>query len=175
MPLLNILVGAVVLLFGRRLFWLFVAAAGFLVGMMLATDWFEAQPDWVVLVIALGFGIVAAILSVFLQKLVIAFAGFMAAGYVLYTLAGGLGYESLAWIAFLVGGILGAVLVLILFDWALIGLSSLLGATVIVENAPLDQVLSAVLFVVLLVVGIIVQARQLVKKGAPPPPKERTT
>ena len=43
MPIINILVGAALLLLGRRLFWLFVAGVGFVAGMQLA-DILRRQP-----------------------------------------------------------------------------------------------------------------------------------
>src|SRR5437870_5601495 len=166
MPLLNVLVGATLLLFGRRLFWLFVAGVGFVAGMMLATEWFGGKSDGLTVLIVVMVGVVGALLSIVLQRLVVAIAGFFAGGYLVHTLAFSLKYESVAWIAFLLGGVIGAILVLALFDWALIGLSTLTGATVIVQNVPLERSVSALLFIALLVLGIVIQARQL----APPAP-----
>jgi arginine exporter protein ArgO len=112
-------------------------------------------------------GIIGAIVSVFLQKAVVAVAGFMAGGYLLYTLALGVQYQSLAWIGFVVGGVLGAILVVVLFDWALIALSVLTGAAVITRNAHLEPLLSVLLFVVLLVTGVVIQTRQLASARTP--------
>jgi drug/metabolite transporter (DMT)-like permease len=170
MALFNVLVGAALLLFGRRLFWLFVAGVGFVVGAALATQWFGGQSDWMVLLIALAFGVIGALLSVVLQRLVVALAGFLAGGYVLYTLALELQHEPLAWIAFCLGGVVGAILVTALFDWALIVLSALTGATVIAQNVSLDRSASALLFIVLLVLGVAVQAKGLTRKA--PGPKQ---
>jgi hypothetical protein len=168
MALFNILVGAAILLFGRRLFWLFVAGVGFVVGAALATQWFGARSDWITLAVALAFGVISALLSVVLQRLVVALSGFLAGGYVLYALALELQHESLAWIALVLGGIVGAILMIALFDWALIVLSALTGATVIVQNLSLDRSASAVLFMVLLVLGVAVQARGLTRKAPAP-------
>ena len=38
-PVVLVLLGIVVLLFGRSLYWAFIAIAGFLVGMALANEW----------------------------------------------------------------------------------------------------------------------------------------
>lgn len=168
MPLFNILVGAALLFFGRRLFWLFVAGVGFVVGTMLATQWFDGKHDWITVVIALGVGVIGAIVSVFVQRFAAAVAGFLAGGHALYTLAFELKYESYAWIAFLIGGVIGAILVILLFDWALILLSALTGATVISQNVPFDKSASALLWILLLLLGVAVQARQLTQGTAPP-------
>jgi MFS family permease len=165
-PLVNILVGAALLLFGRRLFWVFVAGVGFVVGAMLATEWFGERSDWVTLAAGLGVGIIGALFSIFLQRIAAGVAGFLAGGHILYTLAFELKYDSYAWIAFLVGGVLGALLVLSLFDWALVLLSALIGATVVAQNAPLNQSASTLLWIVLIVLGVAVQGKHLVRKTA---------
>jgi len=161
MAALNILVGALLLLFGRRLFWLFVAAMGFIVGTTLANEWFGNESAGVFLVIALVLGILGAIVSLFLQRLVVGIAGFFAGGYVLHTLAVGWGFAMSAWIPFLIGGVLGAILLMVVFDWALIALSAMTGATLIIENVHPQGVGSGLLFIALLVLGVIVQTRQL--------------
>ena len=170
MTLINILLGATLLFFGRRLFWLFVAGIGFVTGAMMATIWLGPQPEWLIVVIALAVGVLGALVSVVLQKFMVALAGFLAGGYVLYTLALTLQYQSLVWIAFLLGGVLGAILVLALFDWALIALSVLTGATLIIQGISLDRLMAALLFLALLVTGIVVQARQLTRVTPRPEP-----
>ncbi len=165
----NILVGVALLLFGRRLFWLFVAGAGFVAGLALASQWFGGKPDVLEFVLALLVGLFGALLSIFMQRLLISVAGFLAGGYILGVLAFAVNQASLNWVAFLVGGVIGAILVSVLFDWALIVLSALTGATVIIENVPLSQSTSALLFVGLLVLGLIAQAWQ------PRPPPARSS
>jgi hypothetical protein len=166
---INIAVGASLLLFGRRLFWLFVAGAGFLAGATLATDWLGAKAGPVTVLIGLAAGILGAVLSLFLQRAAVAVAGFLSGGYLLYTLALGSQHASLAWIAFLTGGVLGAILVVATFDWALIGLSALTGATVISGNIVLEPFLSTLLFFGLLILGVGVQAAQWTRATRPQP------
>jgi hypothetical protein len=169
MELFNILVGIALLFFGRRLFWLFVAGAGFLAGTLLASVWFDGLTDGMSLLFAMCLGLIGAVLSIFLQKAIVGIAGFLAGGYLAHTLTMSLGYSGMAWIMFVLGGIIGVVLLLAVFDWALIALSSLTGATMIIQQAPLDQMFSVILFLVLAIVGVAVQVRQLV----PPAPAPR--
>lgn len=164
----SILVGLALLIFGRQLFWLFVGGVGFVAGMTLATDWIHGQPDWVVLMIAILAGIMGALLSIFLQRFAIGAAGFFAGGYALLTLVGRIGRADLGWVAFLVGAIIGALLVLFLFDWALIVLSSLTGAMVIVDALHWETGTSLIVFLGLFVAGVAFQARQLSRR--PPEP-----
>ena len=81
MVILNIIVGAALLFFGRKVFWLFVAGVGFVAGMSLAASTFNG-PDWLNITIGLVVGFVAALLAVFVQGFAISLAGFLAGGYI---------------------------------------------------------------------------------------------
>jgi hypothetical protein len=165
MDIILILLGVVLLALGRRLFWFFVGAVGFVAGLNLAAELLSEQPFWVILLVALLAGLVGSVLAVFLQRLMIAVAGFLAAGYVLVSLLGYFGVEvgALAWLAFLIGGVFGAILASVVFDWALLILSALLGATLMVQGLSatvpgFEPSLNGLLILVLFFVGIAIQA-----------------
>jgi uncharacterized membrane protein YeaQ/YmgE (transglycosylase-associated protein family) len=162
----EILVGIVLLIFGRKLFWLFVAAMGFIVGTEIATSLFEHQPG-LILISALVLGLVGAIVALFLQKVAVGIGGFLAAGYFVMTVlsAWALQAPERAWISFLVGGVIGAVLMIYIFDWALIIFSSISGTHLIIHSFQMNQAMASALFVALVVVGILVQARLLARKA----------
>jgi len=167
MEWLNILAGLAILFFGRRLFWLFVGCIGFIVGFELASQMLLGQQTWVILVIALVVGVLGAIASVFLQRIFVVVAGFFAGGYCLFTLTPSALHtqnQVALWTAFAIGGLLGAVLSISLLDPALIILSSLAGATAVSQNLPLEPEARTVLFVVLLLLGIAVQATQYARE-----------
>jgi hypothetical protein len=69
----------------------------------------------------------------------------------------------LDWVVFVIGAIIGAIIIALLFEAALIALSSLTGAALITQVInqafQFDALIIAVIFVVLLAVGIIVQAQ----------------
>ena len=104
--------------------------------------------------------IVGALLVVFLQQVVIAAAGFGAGGYSAVALLDllNLDFGWLALIAFVIGGIIGTVLVTMLFDWALIGLSSLVGAVTLTNVFLPRSPLALLAIVILFVIGVSVQA-----------------
>jgi hypothetical protein len=175
MPIVRVLVGLVVLTLGRRLFWLFVGAVGFVAGIAFATRFFQGQPDWVILLFALAAGLLGALLAIFLQQLAIGLAGFVGGGYVTVYLLNVLGWGPgrYAWLPFVIGGIVGIVLVLALLDWALIVLSSLTGASLIVEAIHLRPAISGLLFILLFVVGVAIQASAMHRdRSRPGPPAE---
>jgi hypothetical protein len=158
-----LLVGIVLLLFGRKLFWLFVAVAGFVVGVEAARYMFPHQTEVFTLAVALALGVAGALLAVFLQKFAIVVGGFIGGGYLAAALGApflgstGLRYPGV-WVCFLVGGILGAILLYIFFNWALIILSSMQGAHLILRGFVTPPHYFSILFFVLAVVGILIQA-----------------
>jgi hypothetical protein len=162
-PLAFLLVGLLLLLLGRRLFWLFVAVVGFVVGVEAAQYVLPHQTELFTLIVALVLGLLGALLAIFLQKVAIALAGFAGGGYLAVVLGapllGGAGIKYPgAWLCFLVGGILGAILLIVFFNWALIILSSLHGAQLILRALPTPPHYFTILLVVLALVGICVQA-----------------
>ena len=156
----KILVGIFLLIFGRKLFWLFVAGIGFFAATGFSSQLFRSQPEWFILIFALATGIIGALLAVFLQRIAIGLAGFLAGGYLTLSLLDILGVElaRLAWLPLIIGGIVGAMLVVLLFDWALIVLSSLVGASLISQAIPLEPLFGVLLFIGSLFVGIVIQA-----------------
>lgn len=166
MTIVNILLGIVLLFLGRRLFWFFVGVAGFLVGMNLAEQ-YVVGPQGTKLLIAIIAGIVGAVIAIYLQKVAVAIAGFIIGGYItvellrefaLFPLALAGAHTAGFSIPYIIGGIIGAVLLFMLFDWALIILSSLSGASLIVRSVTLHGISSQLLLVLLVIVGIVVQA-----------------
>ncbi len=161
MILLRILAGITLLVAGRRLFWLFVALIGFISGIRLASHLFPGQPEWMILAIALMAGVLGALLALVLQWLAIGLAGFFGGAYVMVSLLhlSGWGVSGTDWLFFFIGGILGTILIIVLFDWALIILSSLAGAGLIIETLHADRSVNILLFIGLFIVGIVVQSR----------------
>jgi hypothetical protein len=159
----RIVIGLLLLLLGRRLFWLFVAGIGFVVAVELVGDLVGVERVWLLVVIGLVAGIVGALVAVFLQKVAVGIAGFLAGAYLLLSLLNALGMEGaiLAWVLALVGGIIGAVVAVWLLPWALIVLSSLSGSALIAQSLPLTPTTGIIVFVVAAVIGILVQARTM--------------
>lgn len=159
------IVGVALLVFGRKTFWLFVAGVGFVAGLYVAGQTLQFDSGWIVLGIAVAAGLLGALLALVLQSVGVGLAGFLGGGYIATTLfeATGWGQRLLMdlpsrwWLVFIVGGVLGAVLIGVLFDWALIVLSSLIGATLISQAMPLNPPGQVLLFVVLLATGVVVQ------------------
>jgi len=157
------IVGLLSLLAGRQLYWVFVGAAGFILAFNLAERFLGTESEVLVLIIGLLAGIAGAVLAVVAQRLAVALAGFVAGGFLLFYVGQLLGLQGdlVEAILFVVGGVLGAILISVLFDPALIILSSLLGASLLTQAAErvidLSPTLNFVILVVLIVIGLAIQ------------------
>lgn len=151
--------GVALLILGRKLFWLFSAVIGFLFGMSIAQQLLPGQSQTVILLVALIIGGLGAVLAITVQKIAIGLMGFIAGGYLVYLIIPALSINlgTFLWLAIIIGGILGAVLASTMFDWALILLSSAIGASVITNHLTLPQPFPLVLLVTLFIMGMIIQ------------------
>src|SRR3954471_19197593 len=79
-PIASALLGAVILFFGRKLFWLCVAAVGFAAGVELAPHLVQQPSPLLALTLALVLGFIGALLALFVQKIAVGIAGFISGG-----------------------------------------------------------------------------------------------
>lgn len=167
-PIVQVLMGLLLLCLGRKLFWLFVGVIGFFAGAHFGQELAAGQPEMVLFVIAVVVGLFGALLAIFLQYAAVILAGGVAGGMLAMRLGLLLGFttQPMEVLCFVVGAILAAILIATLFDWALIILSAATGAMMVVEVFGLGQPLELVAWAVLVALGIGVQARQL--RAAPP-------
>lgn len=163
----NIVIGSAILLIGRRLFWLFVGCMGFWVGYTFAERFIGPQSDLIVVGVGILVGVTGAFCAIFFQHVAVGIAGFLAGGYLTLRIIDMTGYGSysLLWLLCLVGGILGTILLTFLFDYALILLSSLIGASLIIESIQLAPDVQMWAYPALIVLGLAVQAKLMSSAG----------
>lgn len=156
--LLTAAAGVVLLVAGRRVYWLLVGLVGFVIGFSLAAEYLHG-PDWVTLAAGLGAGLLAAALAVFFQRIAIGVAGFLIGGLAVLWWANQMGWgeEWWVWALGFAAGFLGSFLTRIAFEMALVVLSSVLGATFVLEalQRPADQI--SPLMLALVAAGIVIQ------------------
>jgi len=157
--LINVVLGGALLLAGRKLFWLFVGAVGFVTGLQLATSFWQG-PEGLALVFGLIIGVIFALLAIFMQTITIGIAGFLAGGFILNAMAVMFGLDA-GWIIYIIGGLIGLALVIFLFDWAIITLSSLAGASLVVQSFLPEGGAGGIIFTVLFLIGVVVQGSVL--------------
>jgi hypothetical protein len=158
-PAAAVLAGALLLVLGRRLFWLVVGIVGFFAVYSLALDVLRVQPAWARLALAVVAGVAGILLAILAQKAAVAIAGFAIGaaataqlmGWDLARLTAGRG------LVVLVVAVLVAVLAVGLFDLALVVLSSIAGAGLIVEGLRLGAGLRLAATAVLIALGVLIQ------------------
>jgi hypothetical protein len=170
---INLLLGVTVLLAGRNIFWLFIAIIGFMFGIEIAQGLFFEQPMWMSLLTGVGMGLVGAVVAIVYQRLAFVLAGFYAGVFLTLVIAGELGLVAMPGATPFIVGVLGAVLALLMTDWAIILLSSLAGAAFIVTSlSTLQSGIAIASFLVLTVVGMFVQWNMLTRQRRPDTPSQ---
>ncbi len=155
-------VGVVVLLAGRKLYWLATGGLGFVIGLYLASRYMTTASYWVEVGVALAAGIAGAFLTVLAQKATIALAGIVLGGVGVYTLCLPFAADlatGIWWLAIL-GAVLGFCFAAFLFDAAVMVVSSIVGAVLILGSVELPKLYETWGFLVLFCVGTMVQSRQ---------------
>ena len=159
-------IGAALLLLGRKLTWLFVGGMGFVLGLSLGQTLLRGQPQTTILIFALVVGVIGAVIAITASNFVIKLAGFVGGAAVALALLRVFGIDAtlVMWlVAAIIGGIIGLGLISAVVDWALIILSSIVGANLIQQatrGIDLVQSIPAIAVVaVLALIGIVVQSR----------------
>ncbi|MBI9046704.1 MAG: hypothetical protein JEZ06_19595 [Anaerolineaceae bacterium] len=167
LPLFEVIIGIPILAFGRKLFWLFIGTVGFLSGLQLSTRLLPNQEGWLPLIIALGLALIGVGLAILFQKFAVWVIGFLVGAYLAFQLFQIFNIQAgdLLWLFLIIGGVIGAGLTIGIFEWALIFLSSIGGAIIILQGLHrilpiITPTISTILFIILLVSGLFFQSKQ---------------
>ena len=155
----SVILGIVLLLLGRKLFWLFVALAGFYVGFEVARAVMAGEPQWLIWLAAAAVGLIGAILAMLFQRVAFGLGGLYAGGYLALLAAERFLPGDLGLGAFVVGAVAGAIAAVLIMDWAIIALSCMFGAALVVSSLGLGDIGRALTFAALVAAGIIAQRR----------------
>ena len=163
--IVNVVIGIALLTTGRKLFWLFMSAVGFILGRSLAQQLLIGNPAWTVIFIAVATGLVGLIFGLYAQRCAVGLAGFLMGHYALVSLGLAIGFlgTEWMWLALVGGGIIGTALALISLDFAFIFLTCVAGAKLIEQSIDLKPPLNFALFAVLFAVGVTIQLIMLRK------------
>jgi hypothetical protein len=170
-----VVLGLAVAFLGRKLLWLLIAAAGFILAFEL-TNRFLGESS-ISLIISIGVGLVAGYYATKFTRLLLNIAGFILVGNAALTIYGWFFSTEQFWIAllvFVVGGVIGLGLLRMTFDIAVIVISALGGAAIVAEGLPgiasfLGQPwLLTIVSIVVVVLGFLYQYRELKSESAEP-------
>lgn len=162
--------GLALLLLGRSLFWVYVSLLGFLLGFEATQQSIGADMQWLPVLAGIVVGLGAALVAVFFQYWAVGLAGFVGGAYLALNVLG-LGMLGdgafLPLLVALTGGVLGAALFVLLFDPALVVLSAVTGASLLLQPFTLSEGAGALLFIALAAAGIAFQFAVLSESKAP--------
>lgn len=172
-PIADFVTGALLLALGRKLFWLFVAIAGFYAGIEVVRMLLAGQPSWVMWVVGIGAGLIGALLAMLFQRVGFALGGFYAGGYAALIFAERFVPGAVGGATFIIGGVVGAFFAAWLMDWAIIVLSCVVGAMLVVTSLGLRGMAGFAVYVLLAALGIALQAWMMEAiKGGPSKQRE---
>lgn len=159
---IRLLIGGGLLFFGRRLLWLFIGAAGFMFGFSSLQRMAGDLKIWYYLGVGVICGIILVVLVRSLKNIAFGVGGFLLGAYFASGLMGVLQLElgMLQWLVMLIIGAGGAALMLTLFDWSAVILTSGMGALLLIQSLPLSPPASQIIFFGLLLLGLVLQIKK---------------
>jgi hypothetical protein len=159
--ILALVAGLVLVFAGKRFFWLAAGLAAFLFTWTVFEALFGG--GWVAILIGLVVAGVMGWLATKFIKWIGLFVGFAAGAVIVPFLLGLIGIDLSFLIGAVIGGVIGLILMNFLFDWGLIVLTALMGSSVVASRLEsgfgMGASLAGLIGLVLLVAGVVVQAR----------------
>ena len=149
-------IGGILLFLGHELNFLFAGAMAALLGFRLTPLLPPQWPAWADYAFFIGLGVIAAVVVLLNERLGYFVSGFLAGGLFLveYYAPNTL---TVPLLPFLIGGIIGALIIGIFTEWALIIVTAMIGSYYILNIFVLDPMLEILLGAGLFVVGAITQ------------------
>jgi hypothetical protein len=149
-------IGGILLFLGRELNFLFAAAMAALIGFRLVPLLPANRPSWADIAFVLALAVIAALVVLLNERLGYFVSGFLAGGYFLaeyYSPGGGL----LPWLPFIIGGVIGSLILGLLTEWALILVSAAIGARYVLNLFRLNSTAEILIGSGLFIIGALTQ------------------
>ncbi len=164
MVVAKILTGILMLVAGQKFIWFFIGGMGFWAGYDAALAFFFGMPSWQLIGVGFLCGLLGLALAVFLQGAAVVSAGFVAGVYIFFRVWGFFNFGTttgLWWVFLMASGAMGSVLLAVFFNPALVIISSLIGAMLVVQCVPAGLSLKSLLFALLFITGVLIQSGRL--------------
>ena len=149
-------IGGILLFLGRELNFLFAAAMAALIGYRLTPILPAQWPVWSDAAFMLALAVIAAALVLLNERAGYFLSGFLAGGFLLieYYAPNSL---TVPWLPFVIGGVIGALVLGLLTEWALILVSAGIGAAYILNLFRLNPTAEILVGAGLFIVGALTQ------------------
>jgi len=157
MPVFRAVVGAVLLFLGRELKFLLAAAMAALISYRLSPHIPAQWPGWSFYAVIGGAALVAAAIVIANERVGYFLSGFLAGGYYLMEYYAP-GLATLPLLPFIMGGLIGSLILGLLTDWALMIVTALLGAYYITDLFRLTYTAKTLIVAGLFILGALTQA-----------------
>jgi hypothetical protein len=157
MPLfLRGIIGAVLLFLGRELNFLFAAAMALFWGFRMAPRLPATWPAWGDWAFVITLALVAAIIALINERVGYFLSGFLAGSFFLveYYAPGG---STVPMLPFIIGGVIGSFILGLLTEWAMILVSSAIGAAYVLNLFRLQPMAEILVGAGLFIVGALAQ------------------
>jgi hypothetical protein len=150
------IVGAIILFLGRELNFIFAAGMAALISFRLVPKLPAVWPSWADTIFIVAMAILAAALVLINERAGYFISGFLAGGFVL-TEYYAPGVLTIPLLPFIVGGVLGSIILGVFTEWALIVVSSVIGAIYLTGMFLLGETARTLLTAGLVIIGALVQ------------------
>jgi hypothetical protein len=159
MHLILIIIGFLILVGGHQLYWLYVGGIFALLANHILTVIHGAMSLTSLIVYSLASGILGILMTYFFRKIMIIFASAIAGSYLSFFIPHALGWNTswITWYTIVAAGVTVAVIVYYWYAIPLSIISSLTGATIIIQNISSTYLDILSFFLILCIFGIITQ------------------
>lgn len=149
-------IGAIILFLGRELNFIFAAGMAALLSFRLIPGLPSAWPSWADTAFIAAMAILAAVLVLINERAGYFISGFLAGGFV-FSEYYAPGVLSIPILPFIAGGVLGSILLGVFTEWALIVVSSVIGAVYLTGMFLLGETARTLVTAGLVIIGALVQ------------------
>jgi hypothetical protein len=149
-------IGGIILFLGHELNFLFAGAMAALLGFRLTPLLPPQWPGWADYAFIIALGVVAAIAVLLNERVGYFISGFLAGGLFLveYYAPNTL---TIPWLPFVIGGVIGALVIGVFTDWALILVTAAIGAYYLLNLFVLDPTMEILIGAGLFILGALTQ------------------
>ena len=157
MSAIYVVIGFIILVTGHQSGWLFVGGIGILLGSLVGEEFHIVRNEVELIFFSLTSAVIGGLLVAYLRKGMVVLAAFVSGGYICLYLPAAMGWDT-SWINWLYVILVASASALMTLIWGalpLILISSVVGATLIIQNLQVGSVGPTGLFIVLVMFGLV--------------------
>jgi uncharacterized membrane protein len=150
------IIGGVLLFLGRELNFLFAAAMALFLGFRIAPRLPATWPSWADWAFVITLALIAMIIALINERIGYFLSGFLAGAFFLVEYYAP-GASTLPVLPFVIGGVIGSLILGLLTEWAMILVSSIIGAAYVLNLFRMDPTAEILVGAGLFIIGALTQ------------------